>query len=263
MRDFVGRGAGGPAAAAHGLCHDIGQHHLEHIVHRRHVPDVKRSILAACGVRVSLVISAAGAGAREGWRRFLHGTLRRVAAWSARSLSGSGCREGSASAPDGVRSTGRGQGVSAASGTAGWARQRRAPCGDSKPPVGQERSRDPGAVVSEWFLTPWAFSWAYSTCPHKNPSVYGVWSPPSCYRCRNAIGIRSRPKKAGIPRFHARRRALPAAGMLAEQVRQQLGRRPAPFVGDRDGGRARPRARPPPGWGSTRRVSRSRSRPLM
>ncbi|MDE0178643.1 MAG: hypothetical protein OXP36_08585 [Gammaproteobacteria bacterium] len=70
MRDFVGRGAGG-SAAAHGLRHDIGQHHLEHIVHRRHVPDVKRSILAACGVRVSLVIPTAGAGAREGWRRFL------------------------------------------------------------------------------------------------------------------------------------------------------------------------------------------------
>ena len=75
MRDFVGRGAGG-SVAAHGLRHDIGQHHLEHIVHRRHVPDVKRSILAACGVRVSLVIPTAGAGAREGWQRFLHGTLR-------------------------------------------------------------------------------------------------------------------------------------------------------------------------------------------
>ena len=33
------------------------------------------SILAACGVPVSLVIPPAGADAREGWRRFLHGTL--------------------------------------------------------------------------------------------------------------------------------------------------------------------------------------------
>ena len=42
--------------------------------------DVERSILAACGVPVSLVIPTAGADAREGWRRFLHGTLAPVAA---------------------------------------------------------------------------------------------------------------------------------------------------------------------------------------
>ena len=42
--------------------------------------DLERSILAACGVPVSLVIPPAGADAREGWRRFLHGTLGPIAA---------------------------------------------------------------------------------------------------------------------------------------------------------------------------------------
>ena len=42
--------------------------------------DVERSILAACGVPVSPVIPPAGADAREGWQRFLHGTLGPVAA---------------------------------------------------------------------------------------------------------------------------------------------------------------------------------------
>ena len=37
--------------------------------------DVERSILAECGVPVSLVIRPAGADGREGWGRFLHGTL--------------------------------------------------------------------------------------------------------------------------------------------------------------------------------------------
>ena len=35
---------------------------------------MERSILAACGVPVSPVIPPAGADAREGWQRFLHGT---------------------------------------------------------------------------------------------------------------------------------------------------------------------------------------------
>ena len=40
--------------------------------------DVERSILAACGVPVSLVIPSAGADAREGWRRFLWKLLAAV-----------------------------------------------------------------------------------------------------------------------------------------------------------------------------------------
>ena len=41
--------------------------------------EMERSILAACGVPVSLVIPMPGADAREGWRRFLHGTVGPVA----------------------------------------------------------------------------------------------------------------------------------------------------------------------------------------
>ena len=43
------------------------------------------------------------------------------------------------------------------------------------------------------------------------------------------------PLRDGEPEAVAGRGALPAAGVLAEQVRQQLGRHPAPLVGDRDG----------------------------
>ena len=43
------------------------------------------------------------------------------------------------------------------------------------------------------------------------------------------------PLRDGEPEAVARRHARPAAAVLAEQVRQQLGRHPAPLVGDRDG----------------------------
>ena len=43
------------------------------------------------------------------------------------------------------------------------------------------------------------------------------------------------PLRDGEPEAVARLRALSRRGMLAEQVRQSLGRRPAPLVGDRDG----------------------------
>ena len=37
--------------------------------------DVEWSILVGCSIPISLVIPTAKANAREGWRRFLHGTL--------------------------------------------------------------------------------------------------------------------------------------------------------------------------------------------
>ena len=54
---------------------------------------VERSILAGCGVPVSLVIPPPSAEAREGWRRILHGTLGLVAALvRAGGRAGFGCR---------------------------------------------------------------------------------------------------------------------------------------------------------------------------
>ena len=49
-----------------------------------------------------------------------------------------------------------------------------------------------------------------------------------------AVGL-DEPLADGEPEAVARRRAVPAAGVLAEQVRQQLGYHAAPLVGDRDG----------------------------
>ena len=49
--------------------------------------DVERSVLAAAGVPVDLVVPASGGDARESWRRFLHGTLGPIAELIAEELT--------------------------------------------------------------------------------------------------------------------------------------------------------------------------------
>ena len=48
---------------------------------------IQRAVLAACGVPVELVEPAEGTGAREAWRRFLHGTVQPLAMVFADELS--------------------------------------------------------------------------------------------------------------------------------------------------------------------------------
>ena len=49
--------------------------------------DAARAVLSACGVPVELVTAGDGTGQREGWRRFLHGTVQPLAACVATELA--------------------------------------------------------------------------------------------------------------------------------------------------------------------------------
>ena len=138
--------------------------------------DVERSILAMCGVPVSLVIPTARADAREGWGRFLYGTLGPVAALVGADLEWVGLSgrldfralmasdlQGRARAFRQLRYGGMGEA------------EARAVCGigDNNPPaVGGGRA--------------WVESWAYPSRTDRKPNKYWGFLLCSCYPCRNA-----------------------------------------------------------------------------